>query len=128
MKTLELEVKIFKALMHPARMAILKELRQDEQCVCHLEAHLGYRQAYISQQLMVLRDAGIVEDRRDGWNIFYRVIEPKIYSILETAAEIAGAAVPDAAVALPSHSRKFLNKLKTCPCPKCNPENGNKSC
>jgi DNA-binding transcriptional ArsR family regulator len=41
-----------------------------------MEAHLGYRQDYISQQLMVLREAGLIQDRRDGWNVFYRVSEP----------------------------------------------------
>ena len=36
------------------------------------------RQAYISQHLMVLRDAGLVIDRRDGWNIYYQVNKPEI--------------------------------------------------
>ena len=47
-----------------------------------MEAHLGYRQAYISQQLMVLREAGLIQDRRDGWNVFYRVAEPRIFAVL----------------------------------------------
>ena len=128
MKQPERESKIFKALMNPARLAILQELRQDEQCVCHLEAQLGYRQAYISQQLMVLRDAGIVEDRRDGWNIFYRVVERKIYSILDTAAELVRTGNPEAAQSSPSLHQKTRRKSKDCPCPKCNPENGKKSC
>jgi len=128
MKPLEFEAKIFKALMHPARIAILQELRQDEQCVCHLEAKLSYRQAYISQQLMVLRDAGIVEDRRDGWNIFYRVVERKIFSILDTAAELASTGNPEAANLSPPLHQKSRSKSKDCPCPKCNPGNEKKSC
>ena len=62
----DLRVQIFKVLTHPARLAILEILRDGEHCVCHMEAHLGFRQAYISQQLSVLRDAGLVQDRRDG--------------------------------------------------------------
>jgi len=58
---------LFKTLMHPARLEILEILRDGEHCVCHIEAVLGYRQAYISQQLSVLREAGLVQDRRDGW-------------------------------------------------------------
>jgi DNA-binding transcriptional ArsR family regulator len=50
----------FKALAHPVRLQILDMLRSGEVCVCHMEAVLGKRQAYISQQLMVLRDAGLV--------------------------------------------------------------------
>lgn len=43
------EVKLLKALTHPARLAILEILRDGEQCVCHMEAILQQRQAYISQ-------------------------------------------------------------------------------
>jgi DNA-binding transcriptional ArsR family regulator len=102
---------IFKALMHPSRLSILEILRDGEQCVCHLEAALGCRQAYISQHLMVLREAGLVEDRRDGARIFYRVIKPEVFDLMDSAARMSGEKV------LPvSHS-----KVKDCPCPKCNP-------
>ena len=124
----ETQSKIFKALSHPARLAILKELRHDEQCVCHLESMLGYRQAYISQHLMVLRDAALVEDRRDGWNIFYRVIEPKVFAILDSAGAIANSALTEAASPDSSHSRKSARKTKACPCPKCNLDNANIRC
>ncbi len=72
-------ITILKALSHPARLAILEALRQREACVCHMEALFGWRQAYISQQLMVLREAGIIEDRREGWNVYYRVVDRRIY-------------------------------------------------
>ena len=47
-----------------------------------MEAYLGSRQAYISQQLAVLHEVGLILDRRDGWNI-YRVINPQIYAVLD---------------------------------------------
>jgi DNA-binding transcriptional ArsR family regulator len=56
----------FKALAHPVRLQILDMLRRGEACVCHMETALDKRQAYISQQLMVLRDAGLVDARKDG--------------------------------------------------------------
>ena len=74
---------LYKVLMHPTRLAILDELREGEQCVCHMEAKFGLRQAYISQHLMILRDAGLVTDRRDGWNIFYSVSRPEIYKVID---------------------------------------------
>ncbi len=103
---------LFKVLSHPVRLAVLAILRDGEQCVCHMEAKLGLRQAYISQQLMVLREAGIIEDRREGWNSYYRVTKPEIYSLLDQAGEILG--------------EPFIFSAKTtqtseCPCPKCNP-------
>jgi ArsR family transcriptional regulator len=84
------QAKLFKALMHPARLAILDVLRPGEACVCHMEAALGYRQAYISQQLMVLRDAGLVGDRRNGWNIYYRVIKPHVFITMDSARSVLG--------------------------------------
>jgi ArsR family transcriptional regulator len=79
---------LFKAFSHPARLAILEELRKGECCVCHLEALLGSRQAYISQQLAVLRDAGLISDRRDGWNVYYRVNDPRVFDMLNMAYEM----------------------------------------
>jgi DNA-binding transcriptional ArsR family regulator len=76
---------LFKAFSHPARLAILEELRKGECCVCHLEALLGSRQAYISQQLAVLRDAGLISDRREGWNVYYTVNDPLVFDMLNTA-------------------------------------------
>ena len=106
---------LFRVLAHPARLAILQELRAGEQCVCHLEASLGYRQAYLSQQLGVLRAAGLVEDRRDGWNIFYRVCEPGIYDVLGAAR----------ALGMQSEGKLRRAAKKPCPCPKCNQSQSN---
>lgn len=107
------QAKIFKALMHPARLAILEALRGGEQCVCHLEAVLGCRQAYISQHLSVLRDAGLVQDRRDGWNIFYRVDSPQVFDLVASARGLSGV---QAAPQPPAP------QSANCPCPKCNPQ------
>lgn len=81
---------LFKALMHPVRLQILDLLRDGEQCVCHLEAQLGQRQAYVSQQLAILRRAGLVADRRDGPNSFYRITRPEVLTILDTARAMVG--------------------------------------
>jgi ArsR family transcriptional regulator len=100
--------------MHPARLQILDLLRDGEQCVCHMEAHLGYRQAYISQHLAVLREAGLIEDRRDGWNVYYRVTEPGVYEVMDRARALTGVRVP---------KRTGRRAAAACPCPRCNVEN-----
>src|SRR3990172_1664980 len=105
-------LRLFKALMHPARLEILDILRDGEQCVCHIEAALGLRQAYISQQLSVLRDAGLVEDRRDGWNIYYHVTDRQVYAIVDAARRMTGGPQP-----------VVHRKSAACPCPRCNPAN-----
>ncbi len=103
--------KLFKALMHPSRLMILETLREGEQCVCHLEAVLGCRQAYISQHLMVLREAGLVEDRREGARIFYRVVKPEVFDLIDHANWLSG------------DKPLQINpaRMADCPCPKCNP-------
>ncbi|MGB7539513.1 MAG: metalloregulator ArsR/SmtB family transcription factor [Anaerolineales bacterium] len=102
----------FKALGHPVRLAILDALRGGEQCVCHLESALGMRQAYISQQLAVLKEAGLVQDRRDGWNIYYRVVRRDIFALIDKAG--GPASRPGSRARRPHED---------CPCPKCSPEN-----
>jgi ArsR family transcriptional regulator len=82
-QALDAQTQVFKILTHPARIAILNILRDGEHCVCHMETYLGFRQSYISQQLAVLREASLIQDRRDGWNIFYRVVNPDIYAVLD---------------------------------------------
>ena len=113
METYQKQAQLFKILMHPTRLSILNELRNGEQCVCHMEAVFGLRQAHISQHLMILRDAGLVIDRRDGWNIYYRVIRPEIYQVLDSASAFSGApsGQPFSATKKNKHA---------CPCPKCN--------
>ncbi len=109
------QVKLFKALMHPARLAILDVLRTGEACVCHMEAALGYRQAYLSQQLMVLREAGLVADRRDGWNVYYRVSTPDVLSVIDAARLALGESKQ---VSLPV-------VIASCSCPYCTGEKAN---
>lgn len=75
----------FKAMAHPVRLQILDMLRQREICVCHLEAVLKKRQAYISQQLMVLREAGLVETRKEGLRVFYRLVDDQTGELLDAA-------------------------------------------
>ncbi len=98
---------LLKLLSHPARIAILDMLREDEACVCHLEAYLGYRQAYLSQQLAILRRSGLITDRRDGWNVYYRVSKPEVYTLLDTLRQITDT------------KEQKSTKEVTCPCPKC---------
>ena len=103
------QAQLLKVLTHPARIAILNILREGEHCVCHMEAHLGFRQAYISQQLMVLREAGLIQDRRDGWNVFYQISEPRIFAVLTAVEQIIA----------PENRPSKPGQAVSCSCPKC---------
>jgi DNA-binding transcriptional ArsR family regulator len=102
---------LLKALAHPARLEIAHLLRQGEACVCHLEAHLGYRQAYISQQIMVLRKAGVVAERHEGTYVFYRLADPRVVILLESL-NLKGMA----------RARPPSSRHAACSCPRCAPE------
>ena len=109
-KLLETEAEVFNALAHPVRLEILELLRDGEACVCHLEAHLGYRQPYISQQIMVLKKAGLVSERREGTYVFYRLADRRVVALLDALA-------PEASV-----PKTRARRLRKCSCPKCAPD------
>src|SRR3990172_2681663 len=79
-----LEADVFSVLAHPARLQILELLRAGEVCVCHIQATLGRRQAYISQHLIALRQAGLVTSRKDGLRVYYQVSDPRIFAVLDS--------------------------------------------
>jgi DNA-binding transcriptional ArsR family regulator len=116
MEVHESPAELLKVLAHPTRLAILEMLRDGEECVCHMTAMLGQRQAYVSQHLMVLREAGLVMDRRDGWNIYYRATRPEVYAVLDAARCVLPGQQGLAAAVFPRM------KSAACPCPKCQTE------
>ena len=73
-----------------------------------MEAILGYRQAYLSQHLMTLREAGIVTDRRDGRNIFYHVENNDYKNLISVVKNIAG-----------QNNKPVFFEAIECNCPKC---------
>lgn len=111
MQTYKTQADLLKTISHPTRLAVLDILRDGEQCVCHMEAMLGLRQASISQQLMILREAGVVEFRREGLNIFYRVVKAEVFAVLDAVNSAIGKSISRVA-----HKHGKVD----CPCPKCN--------
>ncbi len=68
--------RLYKALSEPARLRILALLmRHGELCVCDVEAALGATQSKTSRHMRYLAAAGLVQDRRDGVRVLYRVAE-----------------------------------------------------
>ena len=120
MNVFDHQAKLLQALAHPVRLEILEVLRDGEQCVCHLESVLGLRQAYMSQQLMALRKVGLVTHRKDGLRVYYRVLDPGVYAILDVARNLVGR---QAAKRGGSSSQAAPSRAKphSCTCPKCAP-------
>jgi DNA-binding transcriptional ArsR family regulator len=106
--------KLLSLIGQPVRIQILLAIGAQEACVCHLEAALGVRQAGISQHLMVLRDGGLVTARRDGRNIYYRLVHPDVLLLISQAANLLGINPLEI-------ERLGIFPVKNCPCPLCNP-------
>ena len=105
---------LLRALAHPVRLEIVALLAQGEACVCHLQTLLRKRQPYISQQLMALRDARLVDDRRDGAVVYYRLAALDPEPLLGwVRAELARQRR-----ALP-HVASLATRVEGCPCPRC---------
>ncbi len=79
---------LLQAIGPDVRLQIILAIGRGEACVCHLEAILGERQAYISQQLMALREAGVITSRREGRYVFYRLLDPRLLDMLLVAWRI----------------------------------------
>lgn len=79
---------LMKALSHEERLLLLCQLSQQELCVSELESMLNIQQPSLSQQLGVLRRQGLVEARKEGKYVYYRVSNPKALAILQTLYQL----------------------------------------
>ncbi|MBC3805296.1 metalloregulator ArsR/SmtB family transcription factor [Acetobacterium fimetarium] len=87
----DVSVKIFKALGHPIRLQIVKFLLGEPRCVCEINRHFEFSQANTSQHLKILKEAGILENRKVGVEMHYSVklagIEALLAAMDDTVTE-----------------------------------------
>lgn len=91
-------IKLLRAVAHPLRYAILDAVADKERNVGEIEARTGISQPTLSQQLSILRGAGLVKARRDGRMVFYSVAQAAI----ERAIACMDALLPERQAGLPS--------------------------
>ncbi len=84
----ELKAGLFKALAHPARVQVLEALEAGESPVGELADLLGMELSHLSQQLAVLRRAGLVETRKEGSAVYYSLTSPEVAELLRVARVI----------------------------------------
>jgi len=83
-----LKADFFRALGHPARVRILELVSDKERAVGELQEELDLDSSGTSQHLAALRRQGLVETRRQGTTIFYRLKDPRVAELLKVAREI----------------------------------------
>ena len=81
----------FQALADPTRLRVLRFLVRGEHCVCELQDHVRAQQSRLSFHLRKLKDAGLIEDRREGRWAYYRIAPEAFASLSNVLLETAGA-------------------------------------
>jgi ArsR family transcriptional regulator len=83
--------KVFKALSDPIRLEIIEFLRGGEKCVCEIIPHIDVIQPLVSRHLKILKDCGLVKDRKDGVRRLYSITDSRVFETVDslTPATIA---------------------------------------
>jgi len=82
------EIRIFKALCNEVRLEIVKVLLDGEKYVSEIIPYAGRMQPAVSMQLAKLEYLGIVESRREGGRVYYRIANEKIKRILSRILKV----------------------------------------
>ena len=81
---------ILKALAHPSRIFIVEKLAEKPYCVCELTAMIGADTSTVSKHLSVLKNAGIITDKKHGTSVYYSLETPclmRLISCVESVIE-----------------------------------------
>jgi DNA-binding transcriptional ArsR family regulator len=84
----EQAARLLKTLANPGRLMILCNLLQQENSVGELEAQVGLSQSALSQHLSRMRAEGLVDSRRDGQNVIYRLTDQRVRHLIETLYQV----------------------------------------
>ena len=79
---------VFKVLGDPTRLRILRVLMNQEVCVRDIADELGMGQSAVSHQLRILRDARLVQFRRDGKTVYYSLADAHVFTLLDVGLEL----------------------------------------
>jgi len=83
-RLIKFRTKVFKALGDSYRLQIIEYLRNGEKCVCDIVPHIGIIQPVVSRHLKILKNAGLVKDRKDGNRRLYSITDPRIFEIVDS--------------------------------------------
>lgn len=89
------KAQLFRVLGHPVRIRILELLSDGERTVGQLQAELDLDSSGTSQHLAALRQQGVLESRRAGTSVYYRIKDPRVSQLLAVARQILTSALSD---------------------------------
>jgi DNA-binding transcriptional ArsR family regulator len=79
------EVDVFKALGNPTRLKILNSVKNKPKCICEIIPLSGKSQPNVSHHIKILKNAGLISERRDKTNILIEASNKKIFQIIKIA-------------------------------------------
>ena len=94
---IELESSYLKTLAQPTRLKILYFLKDDEKCQCKIIPFMKEDQSNISRHLTHMRDLGILESRREGVSIYYKIRDRRLFSLLSLVDRMVKAEIKERA-------------------------------
>ena len=98
----EARAHVIKAMAHPTRLFIVDELAKGERCVCELNEHIDADHSTISKHLSILKKAGVLTDRKQGLNVYYKLEVPCIMNFIGCVASV-----------IEARAKKQLDALKS---------------
>jgi ArsR family transcriptional regulator len=84
----ERQAEIVKAIAHPLRIAVVDFLKDGEQCVCDIAEHIGSERSNVSRHLAVMANAGLLEHRKEGLKVLYRLKCPCIIDFFSCTSAV----------------------------------------
>ena len=84
----EKQAEVAKAIAHPLRIAIIDFLKDGQQCVCDIAEHIGSERSNVSRHLSVMVKAGVLEYRKEGLKVIYKLKTPCILDFFSCVTRI----------------------------------------
>ena len=84
----EKQAEIAKAIAHPLRIAVVNFLKDGEQCVCDIAKHVGSERSNVSRHLSVMLNAGLLEYRKEGLKVIYKLKTPCILEFFSCVSRV----------------------------------------
>ena len=82
------QAEIAKAIAHPLRIAVVNFLKDGEQCVCDIAKHVGSERSNVSRHLSIMLNAGLLEYRKEGLKVIYRLKTPCILEFFSCVSRV----------------------------------------
>jgi DNA-binding transcriptional ArsR family regulator len=97
---IQMEFDFLRAIAQPTRLKILYFLKDGERCACEIIPKMKEDQSNISRHLTHMRDAGILESRKEGVSVYYKINDRRVFTVLSLVDEMVKAEIKKKAKAV----------------------------